>query len=139
MFALLKETPDFAVSWLRYLLAMLRATNREVSEFNESLLVAAHIALEAAKENPLTLIETFELAGHNASMLRKGMVGAQEKLADFAFDQLEEGTRALINTVSHAEGEKLAGFMRREAEVMEAVANFTRADRKDQGRVRISL
>jgi hypothetical protein len=125
MFALLKETPDFAVSWFRYLLAMLRATNREVSELNESLLVAAHIALEAAKDNPLTLIETFELAGHNASMLRKGMVGAQEKLADFAFDQLEEGTRALINTVSHAEGEKLAGFMRREAEVMEAVANFT--------------
>ena len=28
MFALLKETPDFAVSWLRYLMAMLRATNR---------------------------------------------------------------------------------------------------------------
>lgn len=125
MFALLKETPDFAVSWLRYLLAMLRATNREVSEFNESLLVAAHIALQAAKDNPLSIIETFEVAGHNVSMLRKGIMGAQEKIAGFAFDQLEEGTRALINTVAHAEGEKLAGFMRREAEVMEAVANFT--------------
>lgn len=125
MFALLKETPDLAVSWLRYLLAMLRATNREVSEFNESLLVAAHIALQAAKDNPLSIIETFEVAGHNVSMLRKGIMGAQEKIADFAFDQLEEGTRALINTVANAEGEKLAGFMRREAEVMEAVANFT--------------
>ena len=124
MFALLKETPDFAVSWLRYLMAMLRATNREVSELNESLLVAAHIALDAAKENPLSLMETFEMVGHNVSMLQKGMVGAQDKMADFAFDQLEEGTRALINTITHAEGEKLAGFMRREAEVMEAVANF---------------
>lgn len=125
MFALLKETPDFAVSWLRYLMAMLRATNREVSEFNDSVLVAAHIALQAAKENPLSLIETFEIVHHNVSMLRKGLAGAQEKLADFAFDQLEVGTRALINTVAQAEGEKLAGFMRREAEVMEAVANFT--------------
>jgi hypothetical protein len=124
MFALLKETPDFAVSWLRYLMAMLRATNREVSEFNDNLLVAAHIALQAAKENPLSLMETFEVLGHNVSMVRKGLVGAQDKLADFAFDQLEEGTRALINTIAHAEGEKLAGFMRREAEVMEAVANF---------------
>ena len=124
MFALLKETPDFAMSWLRYLMAMMRATNREVSEFNDNLLIAAHIALQAAKENPMTLIETFEIMGHNASMVKKGIAGAQEKIADFAFDQLEEGMRALINTVSHAEGEKLAGFMRREAEVMEAVANF---------------
>jgi hypothetical protein len=125
MFSLLKETPDFAVSWMRYLLAMLRATNREVSEFNDNLFVAAHIALQAAKDNPLSLIETFEIAGHNVSMLRKGIMGAQEKLTGFAFDQFEEGTRALINTVANAEGEKLAGFMRREAEVMEAVANFT--------------
>lgn len=124
MFALLKETPDIAVSWLRYLMAMLRATNREVKELNESLLVAAHIALGAAKENPLSLMETFEMVGHNLSMARKGLIGAQDKLADYAFDQLEEATRALINTVTHAEGEKLAGYVRREADVMEAVANF---------------
>jgi hypothetical protein len=124
MYALLKDTPDFAVSWLRYLMAMLRATNREVSEFNDNLLVAAHIALAAAKENPLSLMETFEILGHNVGMARKGMAGAQEKLTDYAFDQLEEGTRALINTISRAEGEKLSGYMRREAEVMEAVANF---------------
>jgi hypothetical protein len=125
MFSLLKETPDFAVSWLRYLLAMLRATNREVSEFNDNLFVAAHIALQAAKDNPLSLIETVEIVGHNVSMVRKGVMGAQEKLAGFAFDQIEEGTLALINSVANAEGEKLSGFMRREAEVMEAVANFT--------------
>jgi hypothetical protein len=124
MLALLKETPDVARSWLRYLLAMLRATNREASEFNDNLLIAAHIALQAAKDNPLSLIETFEIATHNVSMVKKGLSGAKEKLADYAFDQLEAGTRALIHSVLQAQGEKLADFMRREAEVMEAVANF---------------
>jgi len=125
MLALLKETPDFAVSWLRYLLAMLRATNREVSELNDNMLIAAHIALQAAKDNPLTLIETMEIGGHNVSMVRKGLMATQEKIADFAFDQIEEATRALINTVTQAEGEKLKDYMSREADVMEAVANFT--------------
>ena len=124
MLALLKETPDIANSWFRYLLAMMRATNREVSEFNDNLYIAAHIALQAAKDNPLSVIDTFEMLGHNVSMAKKGLAGAQEKLTDFAFDQLEEGMRALINTIGNAEGETLAGFMRREAEVMESVANF---------------
>jgi len=124
MLALLKETPDIANSWFRYLLAMMRATNREVSEFNENLYIAAHIALQAAKDNPLTMIETFEIMGHNASMAKKGLSGASEKLTDYAFDQLEEGMRALINSLGQAEGEKLSEFVRREAEVMESVANF---------------
>lgn len=124
MFALLKETPDITNSWFRYLLAMMRATNREVSEFNDNLYIAAHIALQAAKDNPLSVIDTFEMMGHNVSMAKKGMNGAREKLTDFAFDQLEEGMRAFINTVGNAEGETLAGFMRREAEIMESVANF---------------
>lgn len=124
MLALLKETPDIATSWVRYLMAMMRATNREVSEFNDNLLIAAHIALQAAKENPMSLIETLEVLGHNVSMAKKGLSGMREKLTDYAFDQLDEGMRALINTVGKAEGETLAGFMRREAEVMESVANF---------------
>ena len=51
-------------------------------------------------------------------------MGAQEKLRDFMWDQTEEGVGALMNTVMNLEGEKLAGFVNREADVMESVANF---------------
>jgi hypothetical protein len=45
MNALLREMPDFTTSWWRYTLAMMRASNREVSEFNDNLFIAAHIAM----------------------------------------------------------------------------------------------
>ncbi|MFO1207264.1 MAG: hypothetical protein U1E63_16335 [Burkholderiales bacterium] len=120
-----RETPDFAVSWLRYLLAMLRATNREVSEFNDNLLVAAHIALQAAKNNPLSLLETMEIAGHNVSMVRKESARGRRKNSPASPSTNSRKARRRSSTPSRTEGEKLSGFMRREAEVMEAVANFT--------------
>ena len=124
MFALLKEMPDFTASWMRYTLAMMRSSNREINEFNDNLFIAAHIAMTAARDNPLSMLETFEIMEHNVGMMRKGMAGAQGKMADYAFDQMEEATRAFLNTVLNSEGEKLGGYMRREAEIMEAVANF---------------
>lgn len=124
MYALLKETPDIATSWMRYLLAMMRATNREVSEFNENLMIASHIALMAAKDNPMTLLETFEIMKHNLLLTQKGVSGVREKLSDYTFDQMQGGLMALVRSISQSDGEKLADFMRREAEVMEAVANF---------------
>ena len=124
MYALLKEMPDFTASWMRYTLAMMRSSNREINEFNDNLFIAAHIAMTAARDNPLSMLETFEIMEHNVGMMRKGMAGAQGKMADYAFDQMEEATRAFLNTVLNSEGEKLGGYMRREAEIMEAVANF---------------
>ena len=124
MFALLREMPDFTTSWWRYMLAMMRASNREVSEFNDNLFIAAHIAMTAARDNPLSMLEAFEIVEHNVGMARKGMAGMQGKMADYAFDQVEEGTRAFLNTVLKADGEKLGGYMRREAEIMESVSNF---------------
>ena len=44
MNTLLREMPDFTTSWWRYTLAMMRATNREVSEFNDNLFIAAAAA-----------------------------------------------------------------------------------------------
>ena len=38
MYAMLKDMPDVATSWWRYYTAMMRATNREMTEFNESCL-----------------------------------------------------------------------------------------------------
>jgi hypothetical protein len=124
MYALLKEMPDFTASWMRYTLAMMRSSSREIHEFNDNLFIAAHIAMTAARDNPLSMLETFEIMEHNVGMMRKGMAGTQDKMADYAFDQMEEATRAFLNTVLNSEGEKLGGYMRREAELMEAVSNF---------------
>ena len=124
MYALLREMPDFTTSWWRYMLAMMRASNREISEMNDNLFIAAHIAMSAARDNPLSMLETFEILEHNAGMMRKGLAGMQDKMADYAFDQVEEGTRAFMNSLLSSEGEKLSGYMRREAEIMEAVSNF---------------
>lgn len=124
MNALLREMPDFTTSWWRYTLAMMRASNREISEFNDNLFIAAHIAMTAARDNPLSMLEAFEIVEHNVGMTRKGLVGMQAKMADYAFDQVEEATRAYLNTILNADGEKLGSYMRREAEIMEAVSNF---------------
>jgi len=124
MFALLREMPDFTASWMRYTMAIMRASKQESKEFNDNLAIAANIAMTAARENPLSALETFEIMQHNVGMMRKGMAGTQDKMADYAFDQIEEATRAYLNTILNAEGEKLSGYMKREADVMEAVANF---------------
>ncbi|WP_300452279.1 hypothetical protein [Accumulibacter sp.] len=124
MFALLKEIPDFTTSWMRYTMAMMRASNREISEFNDNLFIAAHIALTAARDNPLSVMEAYQIVEHNLALASKGLSGAQGKLADYAFDQIEEGTRAFLNSLLKTDGEKWSGYMKREAEIMEAVSNF---------------
>ncbi|MEF8708049.1 MAG: hypothetical protein V5B38_03860 [Candidatus Accumulibacter propinquus] len=72
MYSLLREMPDFTTSWWSYTLAMMRASNREVGEFNDNLFIAAHIAMTAARDNPLSMLETFEIMEHNVGMARKG-------------------------------------------------------------------
>ncbi len=126
MYALLRELPDISTSWFRYYTALARATNREITEFNESCLIAAQIALQAAKDNPMSLLETAEVMQHNQALVTKGFWGAQEKLTDFALDQWEQAIRATMTSVmGPTNGEETLGqYMRREAEVMEAVANF---------------
>ncbi len=124
MSGLVKELPEFSSNLARYMMALMRATNRELTEFSDSCLIAGQIAMRAAKDNPLSLVQTLEVMQHNQSLITKGMVSAQEKMLDFAFDQFEEGMGALFNSVYSHDGEKLSGFMQREAEVMEAVANF---------------
>jgi len=122
--AVLKEMPDVSSSWLRYLTALTRSLNREQTEFLDSYLIAAQIALQAAKDNPMTLRDTLEIMQHKSALVGKGLRATQEKIADFTFDQLMELNEAFFNTILDAEGEKLSGYLKREAEVMEAVANF---------------
>ena len=127
MYAIAKELPEISTSVGRYMIALVRATNREMSEFAESCLIAGKTAMQASRENPLSVKETFEVMQHNQQLITKGMISAQEKMLSFVFDQIEEGTQALVNSVYdyNQDGEKFGGFMRREAEIMESVANFS--------------
>ena len=124
MYAIAKELPEFGQSLGRYMIALMRATNREMTDFSDSCLIASQAAMQASKENPLSLWQTFQVMQHNQQLITKGMVSAQEKMTGFVFDQFEEGLQALLNTVYDNGGERIGGFMRREAEIMEAVANF---------------
>ena len=120
----LKDLPDAGTSWLRYMTALTRSLNREGTEFLDSYLIAAQIALQAAKDNPMTLRDTMEIMQHKSALMGKGMRATQEKMTDFMFDQMKEANEALFNTVLNNEEENIAGYLKREAEVMEAVANF---------------
>lgn len=125
MYALAKEMPDLSVNMARYMMALSRATNREIAEMSDSCLIAGQIAVKAAKENPLSIMQAIEVMQHNIQLVLKGVMGAQEKLLSFVFDQIEEGVKATLNTVFNAgQGETLSGFMAREADIMESVANF---------------
>jgi hypothetical protein len=122
--AVLKELPDVSTSWLRYMTALTRSFNREQTEFLDSYLIAAQIALQAAKDNPMSLRDTLEIMQHKSSLMTKGARATGEKMTDYLFDQMKEANEAFFNTILNNEGENLAGYLKREAEVMEAVANF---------------
>ena len=126
MYAIAKEMPEIGTSIGRYMMALMRATNREMAEFADSCLIAGQTAMRASRENPLSVWETVQVMQHNQALITKGMMSAQEKMLSYVFDQIEEGTQALVNSVynGHSEGERLGSFLRREADVMESVANF---------------
>lgn len=121
----LSETTGISTSWLRYWTALIRAFNREQMEFADSYLISAQIAMQAARENPMSARETIEILQHKQSLMMKGMFASQTKMTEYMFDQMKDGLNALSNTVfKNKDGEDLAAFAKREADVMEAVANF---------------
>ncbi|VUX46789.1 conserved hypothetical protein [Candidatus Defluviicoccus seviourii] len=124
MLNLAKEAPEVASGFGRYMLALMRATNREITEFSDSCLIAAQVSMQGARDNPLDLMQALEVLQHNQALMTKGMLSAQEKMMDYVFDQVEEGMQATFNTLFNVEGEKISGYINREAEVMESVANF---------------
>ncbi len=128
MYAIAKEMPEIGTSIGRYMIALMRATNREMAEFADSCLIASQTAMRASRENPLSVWETIQVMQHNQALITKGLMSAQEKMLSYVFDQIEEGTQALMNTLYDGKGngssERFGSFLRREAEVMESVANF---------------
>lgn len=124
MLHLTKEAPEVASGFGRYMLALMRATNREITEFSDSCLIAAQVAMQGARDNPLDMMQALEVLQHNQALMTKGVLSAQEKMMDYVFDQVEEGMQATFNTLFNVEGEKISGYINREAGVMESVANF---------------
>jgi hypothetical protein len=111
-------------SWWRYFIAMTRAFSRESTEFNDSVLIAAQLSLQAARDNPLSLMESLEMVEHSRELVTRGLIATRGKTVDFLSDQVLESWNAFVNTIFNQEGEKLSGFLQREAEIMESVANF---------------
>lgn len=126
VYAVARELPEVGTNIGRYMLALMRITNREISELANSYLIAGQTVMRASRENPMSLMEAVGVLQHSQRLIAKGAVSAQETMLSYVFDQIEEGTQALMNSVYNykGNGETLGGFTRREAEVMESVANF---------------
>jgi hypothetical protein len=104
MSSMFTDLPDIGTSWWRYYVAMMRATNREIMEFADSNLIAAQIALQAAKDNPMSAVEALEVLEHNAAVMRKGTLGAQEKLLGFYQRYNPRGNGSLFQYAALARG-----------------------------------
>jgi hypothetical protein len=61
MLSILNQIAEANTSFMRYCIALTRATHREVTEFGESYLIAAQVAMQASRSNPMSLEETMEV------------------------------------------------------------------------------
>lgn len=124
MGALSVSVQELASSWWHYVISLNRALERERAEFKDSCMIAADIAMNASAKNPLGWSQLFEVMQHSQSLVSRGLLSNQEQLSKFVWDQVEEGVKATATTFLGGEGETLEQFMRRQGEVMSAVANF---------------
>ncbi len=125
MYSLFEELPDVTSSWLRYRSAFNKACEREFSEFASSYKIAADTATNALRKNPFSVLQSFALWERNQGIMLKGALAAQQKFMEYMFEQMHGAVIAGINSVVPGKGMSLAEFMKREADVMEAVADFT--------------
>ncbi|TVR96203.1 MAG: hypothetical protein EA406_12505 [Rhodospirillales bacterium] len=113
-----------AANWWHYVISLNRALERERAEFKDSCLIAADIALNASRQNPMSWSQLSEVLQHSQLMVNRGLLSNQEQLTKFILDQVEDGIKASTTTLLGGEGETFDAFVRRQAEVMGAVANF---------------
>ncbi len=124
MGALSVNVQELTSNWWHYVVSLNRALERERAEFKDSCLIATDIAFNASAKNPLGWSQLFEVLQHSQALVGRGLLANQEQLTTFVWDQVEEGVKATATTLLGGEGEGLEAFMRRQAEVMSAVANF---------------
>ncbi|MBK8906946.1 MAG: metal transporter [Rhodospirillales bacterium] len=115
---------ELASSWWHYVISLNRALERERAEVEDSFMIAADIAFNAAAKNPLSWSELFQVAQHSQSLFSRGIMADQEQLSKFLWDQVEDILKATNNTFLDSEGETLEQYIRRQGDVMSAVADF---------------
>ena len=93
MLSILNEIAEANTSLMRYCIALTRATNREVTEFGESYLIAAQVAMQASRNNPMSLRETMDMLAHKSQLMNKGMAATKEKLRDAVLTRLARECR----------------------------------------------
>ena len=74
---------ELASSWWHYVISLNRALERERAEVEDSFLIAADIAFNAAAKNPLSWSQLFQVAQHSQSLISRGFMADQEQLSKF--------------------------------------------------------
>ncbi|NJO55223.1 MAG: hypothetical protein HC834_01470 [Rhodospirillales bacterium] len=120
----MSEAPDVANSMWRYGMSLWRALDRERLEFFEPFRIAAVIAFRAAREEPPSIPTWLRLLQYNATLLNKATWANQQQLSDYLWDECQKGWQAWFNSLYGMEGESFDEFAKRQADVMEGVANF---------------
>jgi hypothetical protein len=118
------KAPDVATSTWRYLMSAWRACDRERLEFMDSFRIAAQVAFRAAEHNPVSLQTLYLLMQHNASLVNRAALANQEQLSRYLLDEGQQALSAYLNTLLGDKGESFPEYAKREADIMEAVANF---------------
>ena len=124
MGALSVNVQELTASWWHYVVSLNRALERERAEFKDSCLIAADIAFNASRQNPSSWSQLSVVLQHSQTLVSRGLLSNQEQLSKFVWDQVEDGVKATATTYLGGEGETLEEFMRRQGDVMSAVANF---------------
>lgn len=117
-------TPDVTTSTWRYLMSAWRAMDRERLEFFDTFRIAAQVAFRASNHSPMSLQTFYLLMQHNAFLLNKAMLANQEQVSRYLLDEGQSALNAYLNSLLGSEGETFPEFASRQADVMEAVANF---------------
>lgn len=119
------QVPDVSTSLWRYGLSLWRALDRERLEFFDPFRIAAMIAFRAAKTQPPSPEAWGQLMQHNQALISRAMWANQEQLMAYVMDEGQKAWGAWYNSMFALPGESFPEFCHRQAEVMEAVANFS--------------
>lgn len=120
-----EQVPDVATSLWRYGLSLWRALDRERLEFFDPFRIAAMIAFRAAKTHPPSPEAWTQLIQRNQALISRAAWANQQQFLAYVMDEGQKAWSAWYNSMFALPGETFPEFCHRQAEVMEAVANFS--------------
>ncbi|MBK8209531.1 MAG: metal transporter [Rhodospirillales bacterium] len=120
------SSQDVTTSMWRYGMSLWRALDRERLEFFDPFRIAAQIGFRAARHHPPSAETSWHLMQYNAGLLNRAWLANQEQLTSYALEEGAKGWNAWFNTLLGTPGETIEQFAERQADVMDAVANFNR-------------